>query len=45
VRRIAGPDAPAPSSYALEQAFVPQVPSIVEAALGITQAEAIAECA
>ena len=32
VIRIAGPDAPAPSSYALEQAFLPQPESIVEAA-------------
>ena len=29
--RITGPDAPAPSSWALEQAFVPQPGSIVEA--------------
>ena len=32
VIRIAGPDAPAPSSYALELSFVPQAPAIVEAA-------------
>ena len=32
VKRLAGPDAPAPSSYALEQAFVPQAPAIAEAA-------------
>jgi pyruvate/2-oxoglutarate/acetoin dehydrogenase E1 component len=32
VRRITGPDVPAPSSYALEQAFIPQAPAIVEAA-------------
>jgi pyruvate dehydrogenase E1 component beta subunit len=30
--RITGPDAPPPSSYALEQAFMPQVASIVSAA-------------
>lgn len=33
VARLAGPDAPAPSSYALEQAFVPQPAAIVAAAL------------
>jgi pyruvate dehydrogenase E1 component beta subunit len=32
VVRIAGPDAPPPSSYALEQAFLPQPESIVKAA-------------
>jgi len=32
VKRVTGPDAPAPSSYALEQAFVPQAAAIVEAA-------------
>jgi len=32
VIRVTGPDAPAPSSYALEQAFIPQPGSIVEAA-------------
>ena len=32
VKRVTGPDAPAPSSYALEQAFVPQASAIVEAA-------------
>jgi acetoin:2,6-dichlorophenolindophenol oxidoreductase subunit beta len=32
VIRVTGPDAPAPSSYALEQAFIPQPNSIVEAA-------------
>jgi pyruvate dehydrogenase E1 component beta subunit len=31
VKRITGPDAPAPSSYVLEQAFTPQAPAIVEA--------------
>jgi len=32
VLRVTGPDAPAPSSYALEQAFIPQPDSIVAAA-------------
>jgi pyruvate dehydrogenase E1 component beta subunit len=32
VVRVAGPDVPAPSSYALEQAFVPPPGSIVDAA-------------
>ena len=31
VKRITGPDVPAPSSYVLEQAFTPQTPAIVEA--------------
>lgn len=34
VVRLTGPDAPAPASYPLEQAYVPQVPAIVAAALG-----------
>jgi pyruvate/2-oxoglutarate/acetoin dehydrogenase E1 component len=33
VRRITGPDAPAPSSWVLEQAYVPQAAAIVEQAL------------
>jgi pyruvate dehydrogenase E1 component beta subunit len=33
VKRITGPDAPAPSSYALEQAFVPQGATIVDTAM------------
>jgi acetoin:2,6-dichlorophenolindophenol oxidoreductase subunit beta len=33
VRRITGPDAPAPSSWVLEQAYVPQAGAIVEQAL------------
>jgi pyruvate dehydrogenase E1 component beta subunit len=32
VLRLASPDVPAPSSWALEQAFVPQAPQIAEAA-------------
>jgi pyruvate/2-oxoglutarate/acetoin dehydrogenase E1 component len=32
ILRLTGPDAPAPSSYALEQAFVPQPDQIVTAA-------------
>ena len=35
VKRITGPDVPAPSSYALEQAFIPQPPAIVEAAMAL----------
>jgi pyruvate/2-oxoglutarate/acetoin dehydrogenase E1 component len=35
VKRITGPDAPAPSSYALEQAFVPQAPAIVETVMSL----------
>ena len=35
IRRVTGPDAPAPSSYALEQAFIPQAPAIVSAAMGL----------
>lgn len=31
VRRLTGPDAPAPASFPLEQAFVPQVDRVVEA--------------
>jgi pyruvate dehydrogenase E1 component beta subunit len=33
VRRLTGPDAPAPSSWPLEQAFVPQADAIVAAAI------------
>ena len=32
LRRVTGPDAPPPASYALEQAFVPGVDAVVEAA-------------
>lgn len=35
VLRIAGPDAPAPASWPLEQAFVPQVAAVVEACRGL----------
>jgi pyruvate dehydrogenase E1 component beta subunit len=35
VRRITGPDAPAPASYALEQAFVPSVAAVAEACRGL----------
>ena len=35
VKRVTGPDAPAPSSYPLEQAFVPQAAAIVNAALAV----------
>ena len=37
--RITGPDAPAPSSWALEQAFVPQPVAIVEAARRLVAVE------
>ncbi|GIK85006.1 MAG: pyruvate dehydrogenase subunit beta [Betaproteobacteria bacterium] len=42
IRRLAGPDAPAPSSHALEQAFVPQAAAIVDAALS-TMPSVVAE--
>jgi pyruvate/2-oxoglutarate/acetoin dehydrogenase E1 component len=35
--RVAGPDVPAPSSYALEQAFIPQPDAIVEAARSLVR--------
>ena len=35
VIRVTGPDAPAPSSYALEQAFIPQAAGIVAAVKGL----------
>lgn len=35
VVRLAGPDAPAPSSWVLEQAFVPQADAIAQAARGL----------
>jgi len=37
--RLTGPDAPAPSSYPLEQAFLPQMDAIAEAALRLTAEE------
>ena len=40
VMRLTGPDAPAPSSYALEQAFVPQPDGIVAAVKKLVAAEA-----
>ena len=42
VLRLAGPDAPAASSWVLEQAGVPQAPAIVAAALRLVGAEAVA---
>lgn len=42
VRRLTGPDAPAPSSWVLEQAGVPQPEAIVRAAAGLVLAEAVA---
>lgn len=41
VVRITGPDAPAPSSYALEQAFMPQPAAILQAGLDLVQREAV----
>ncbi|GAB7522511.1 alpha-ketoacid dehydrogenase subunit beta [Paraburkholderia sp. 2C] len=41
VMRLTGPDAPAPSSYVLEQAFVPQVDQILAAAGKLTGNEAL----
>jgi pyruvate dehydrogenase E1 component beta subunit len=40
VMRLTGPDAPAPSSYALEQAFMPQPDGIVAAVKKLVAAEA-----
>ena len=37
VIRLTGPDAPAPASFPLEQAFVPQVEAIVGAVGRITE--------
>ena len=42
VRRLTGPDAPAPSSWALEQAGVPQPEAIVSAAAALVLSEAVA---
>ena len=41
VRRITGPDAPAPSSWMLEQAALPQADGIARAALELLGAEAV----
>lgn len=35
VRRVTSPDVPTPSSYVLEQAFIPQAPAVVAAVLGL----------
>jgi pyruvate/2-oxoglutarate/acetoin dehydrogenase E1 component len=46
IRRVTGPDAPAPSSHALEQAFIPQAPAIVSAAMGLmSRTEKVVELA
>jgi len=37
VLRLTGPDAPAPSSYVLEQAFIPQAAAIVSAGLRLAE--------
>ncbi len=42
VRRLTGPDAPAPSSWVLEQAGVPQPEAIVRAAAALVLSEAVA---
>ncbi len=42
VRRLTGPDAPAPSSWVLEQASVPQPEAIVRTAAGLVLNEAVA---
>lgn len=42
VARVTGPDAPAPSSFVLEQAGVPQADAIVAKALGLLSVEALA---
>lgn len=41
VMRLTGPDTPAPSSYALEQAFMPQANAIAGAALRLLDKEAL----
>lgn len=41
IRRITGPDAPAPSSWMLEQAALPQADGIVRAVLALVGAEAV----
>jgi len=41
VLRLTGPDAPAPSSYVLEQAFIPQADAIVQAGLQLVEAKAL----
>lgn len=42
VRRLTGPDAPAPASWVLEQAGVPQAEAIVRAASALVLGEAVA---
>ncbi len=42
LRRLTGPDAPAPASWVLEQAGVPQPEAIVRAAAGLVLCEAVA---
>lgn len=41
VMRLTGPDAPAPSSHVLEQAFMPQVDQVLAAAAKLTGIEAL----
>ncbi|MBK8725900.1 MAG: alpha-ketoacid dehydrogenase subunit beta [Holophagaceae bacterium] len=41
VLRLTGPDVPAPSSYVLEQAFVPQAPAIAAAAAKLLNSPAL----
>jgi len=37
IRRISSPDVPTPASHVLEQAFIPQVSTIAEAAMGLVK--------
>lgn len=41
IRRLTGPDAPTPSSYVLEQAFMPQMETVIEAVLELAGKDAI----
>lgn len=43
VRRLTGPDTPAPSSYVLEQAFMPQPDAIMAAALALAGQDVVVE--
>jgi pyruvate dehydrogenase E1 component beta subunit len=45
VKRITGPDVPAPASYVLEQAFIPQASAIVAAATSLVARDEVAEVA
>jgi pyruvate dehydrogenase E1 component beta subunit len=43
VVRLGGPDVPPPSSYVLEQAYIPQPAAVVEAALRLAAAPSPAD--